>query len=36
MENFGGDVDLKENLDIPDNKQPNNLAKIKSLIQITL
>jgi len=29
MEPFGGDVDLKENLDIPNNKQPNNLAKIK-------
>jgi len=29
MEPFGGDADLKENLVIPNNKQPNNLAKIK-------
>jgi flagellar biosynthesis/type III secretory pathway M-ring protein FliF/YscJ len=29
MEPFGGDIDLKENLDIPNNKQQNSLAKIK-------
>ena len=29
MEPFGGDVDLKENLEITNNKQSNNLAKIK-------